>query len=158
MFNFETTYEFPKTPKETLWRWIYDDDKRFQYAKDSFKCANIYSDENGDRAYELEARSSELPITLKFTQTILQSKVVPYERIEYTAKGHLDGGGGWEFADRPGGGTTAKYTWNVRFNYPILKLLTYIPFCRKAAEKNHNALMALGRKELGVLLDDPPTK
>lgn len=155
LFNFGASYEFAKTPREILWEWFYDDGKRFEYAKDQFRCVHKYQDDSGDMAYELEARS-ELPVTLKFTQTTLANKTIPFERLEYSAKGDLEGGGSWEFADRPGGGTVATYTWNVRLNHPMLMLLSYVPFIRTAAEKNHDVLMVKGRKDLGELIDDPP--
>lgn len=85
----------------------------------------------------------KLPYRLSFDMRV--SRVEPYELIEGTATGELEGSGVWRFLSE-GGTTRIRYEWVVIATKPWMRLLA--PVLGPAFRWNHDRVMTVGGEGL----------
>ena len=104
-------------------------------------------DERGVGLMQRTRWTTALPYGFIVDMRVVRSD--PPHLLELLATGDLEGVGRWELSE-DAGGTTVRYTWQVRTTRLWMNMVA--PFIRRAALWNHDVMMTEGGESLARLI------
>ena len=135
------TYWKLNTTVEEVWNLISDISKWHEWWHGvlEVKVLKTGNDHNLGASFAHTWRSF-IPYKLQFVTEVTEIK--PYDCIQATVTGELEGTGRWEFRDDGQGGTTVTYFWFVRTTRLWMNLTA--PFLSGLFRWNHDTVMRWG--------------